>query len=462
MDEHDLRLAGIRSPEQQMNVSRPTFNSTKTIVKPAWLSQATTPDLPVSTSAPEIDQDPPNIIAPSRLEPRSDTSPTPGRTGEAASKKVKKRKVPSASTPRELRLRSRTMSQSDGKNADDVVMIEQPPGNALSAIAEIKAYMQGEFGRLNNDIKSGQVEIKADIRTAINKVTEQVSDNTRSIAALRGEIDAKVAETVSREINKLAPPAGARCTSLQQDPPNLEAENSYWRCRRSVRCWPVGGPVGELWGNTCDFFTNVLGIPTSCLPESSVETIRKISNPRSNRPSKITDEVLVVFRDVATRDMVFSYAPNLANYRTRSNPPGIRLDFPDFLRGTFSTLERYGILMKSELGGNFRRSIKFDDSAMSLRIDVCFPGDKKWTRIPLEIAAEEVDKKRKLENVATRKRLGSISTAPPRADNNNSISLPGPSGAGRPVPPAVQLEESRALALHSRSGPPARWGNPHM
>ena len=39
--------------------------------------------------------------------------------------------------------------------------------------------------------------------------------------------------------------------------------------------------------------------------------------------------MLVVFIDVATRDMVMSYAANLAAYMHQDNPPGVRLDYPD-------------------------------------------------------------------------------------------------------------------------------------
>lgn len=147
--------------------------------------------------------------------------------------------------------------------------------------------------------------------------------------------------------------------------------------------------------------------------------------------------------------MVFSYAPNLANHRQQKEPPGIRMDFTDHLRGAFATLEKYGITMKSELGGEFKRSIKYDDSEMNLRIDVLFPGDTNWTRVSLEIAQEEVERRKRNENAATRERVLSVSKPSTSEQEPSTHTVVAP----------TQLTQSSTLVRHSRPEQPRRWGN---
>ena len=303
---------------------------------------------------------------------------------------------------------------------------------------DLKKYMKEQLSDLKNDVKT-------DINLAVNKIASQVSNNTENIAQLQRDMDSKieraVAVSVSRELKKQGP-RGQNLLSTNND--------AYWRSRRSVRCWPIKGPNSDLWGLTGDFLIQVLGIAPSDLPQECVESVRRVSTPRTNRPQKIRNEVIVTFREVATRDMVFSFAPNLANFRQSTEPPGIRLDYPDQLRGPFSTLEKYGALLKSELGPAFKRSIKYDDAVMSLRIDVLFPGDERWTQIPLEIAAEELEKRKKNESAATRQRLSSISSS----QNQTLTRLPEPvQGSSRDV----VFQTSSSLSRHTAQ-PPARWG----
>lgn len=150
--------------------------------------------------------------------------------------------------------------------------------------------------------------------------------------------------------------------------------------------------------------------------------------------------------------MVFSYAPNLASFRQAQNPSGIRMDFHDHLRGAFSTLEKYGAQLRSELGEAFKRSIKFDDSTMSLRIDVRLPGEERWTHVPLEIAVEEVDKRKGKETAATRERLTSASN--PSGDVMEVECLAGSSSA--PGPSTLPI--SNTLQQFGTERPRSRWG----
>ena len=443
MDEEALRLSGKRSP------TAPPSYSTKNIIKPAWLTAATSST--TSTTGP----DPTHVEERGHHPPGDDiaatSTPTPAsKDKKIPSKRSGRKRTLSTSTPRNQRVRTRPATSNEDGHSDetvDVIDVEMqnssanvPPPDPLEGL---KKYMKDQLSVLRTDMNS-------DIKSAVSEIANQVSSNTNNIAKLRDEIDNKiekaVAESVSKEIKRHG-------TSYSGDNTPDENDGAYWRSRRSVRCWPIKGNDSDLWGLAGDFFTQILGIPPSSLPQECVESVRRISIPRSNRPQKIKNEVLVTFREVATRDMVFSYATNLANYRQSSDPPGIRLDYPDHLRRTFSTLEWYGILLKSELGGTFKRSIKFEDSTKSMRIDVLFPGDERWTQIPLEIASEEVEKRKRSETAATRVRLGSISNNVASRPTTPAITNPGPSTTTE-----VDLPMSATL-LRNKQQPPPRWGN---
>ena len=455
MDEEGLILAGLRSPDcPPMNSG--TTSSGKTIVKPAWLTKETdnTAASPPVNSTPSseqtsaVGQAPTPVAAtssswsePHPSEPpqgNGQNEPCPTSGGKKPpTRRLQKRRIASTSTPQEKRLRPRTQNRQGPPpgEEEDVEMASDKGNNDL--LEEIRK-MHGQL----------KTELKSDVSQAVEKLGDQVKKNSDNIAQLQQDIDTKiassVAEAVTREMGKRT--MGGTVSDTTQN-------TRYWRSRRSVRCWPVRGNDSELWGLTGDFFTKVLGIPPSNIPQDSVKTIRRISTPRSKRPVKIQAEVIVVFKDVSTRDMVFSYAPNLAQYRQNKEPPGIRLDYPDHLRGAFTTLEKYGILMKSEHGGNFRRSIKFDDSLMSLRIDVCFPGDTEWTQVPLELAAEEVGRRKEQENQKTRERLSSMSSVGSATSASSAVAGPSTSSTSN-------LTRSTTLIQHSRLGPPSRWGAP--
>ena len=305
--------------------------------------------------------------------------------------------------------------------------------------ADMKSYMTSQFAALHSDMAS----VRGDVAGSVEKISRQVNQNKNDIEALRAEIGKQVEEKVgiaiAREMKK----------SVSTPPPTAgtNEDEDYWRCRRSIRCWPIKGPNSDLWGLTGDFFKDILGIPSTCLGQDSVESIRRLSTRRSTgRPARIHNEVLVTFVDVATRDTVFSYASNLSKFRSAQDPPGIRLEYPNRLTATFRTLEKYGILMKAKFGPQFKRSIKYDDSNMSLLIDVLIPGDDVWTKVSLELAKEVVEKSNARESAKTRDRLDSLS-------NHDSEQATPPQLHASPT-----LRESDTLRQHRGSEPPARWG----
>ena len=302
-------------------------------------------------------------------------------------------------------------------------------GSVNSVLGDLKNYMKEQFSGVRSEFSS----LKEEVTGTVEQMSAQVKKNSSDIASLRTEIEDKVSAAVHREIRALRQEIPRPVDSLAPAPPGDNTE--YWRCRRSVRCWPIRGPNSDLWGLTGDFFTKTLAIPPSNIPQDCVESIRRLGARRSSKPTKIQHEVLVTFKDVASRDMVFSYASNLARFRQDVDPPGIRLEYPSQLTGVFRMLEKYGIIMRARLGPQFKRSIKFDDGSMSLSMDVLLPGDTTWTKVPFEVASEEVEKHRRAEAAQTRTRFDSLSSvgsndaaASPTLNPRPASPTPGPSG----------------------------------
>ena len=138
------------------------------------------------------------------------------------------------------------------------------------------------------------------------------------------------------------------------------------------------------------FFTKYMGIPSDSVDHFEFEHIEVL---QQGRRSKIVDEVLVRFKTSRTRDMVQSYAPNLAMHAGKA---GLRLNVPQHLIGLFKMYEVHGGKLKQRYGNGLKRSIKFDDATYSLAMDVRLPDEKEWIRLNshdiIRITKERADK----------------------------------------------------------------------
>ena len=148
----------------------------------------------------------------------------------------------------------------------------------------------------------------------------------------------------------------------------------YFAARRSLRFWPVVDIAGSLELGCRNFMTEILSMPVQVVGGLTIEYTRKLQQPRR---SKIENEVLVRFPDAATRDIVQSYALNLAQHRDKA---GIRLEIPPQLAGTFRLFEQHAGTLRQRFPEGFKRSIKFDDVAMDLVMDIKVPTASKWHR----------------------------------------------------------------------------------
>ena len=97
--------------------------------------------------------------------------------------------------------------------------------------------------------------------------------------------------------------------------------------------------------------------------------------------------MLVEFTDAATRELILSYARNLASYIDDEGKPtaGIRMQIPDFLEREFKLLENYGYQMRRH-GVGTRRIIKYDIIERNLMLSYKPPNSEEWTRITPQMA----------------------------------------------------------------------------
>ena len=137
--------------------------------------------------------------------------------------------------------------------------------------------------------------------------------------------------------------------------------------------WPVD-LAAEPGNAVRSFLEIVLEIPTTTVKSLNIERVDKLEQ---GRRSRIINEIRVVFSFSRERDLVQSFAANLAKVNGKA---GIRMELPEHLRGLFKMFEVHGANLRAKFPG-LKRSIKYDDSNQSLCMDVRLPNKNKWHRI---------------------------------------------------------------------------------
>ena len=262
-----------------------------------------------------------------------------------------------------------------------------------------------------------------DVRKRIESVSSQVHTNSADIARLKTQFEA----------------IRSGPSHIGHDPDTRR----YDMARRSIRIWPVAGSTEEeLWSNTGVFIHNVLKVPADEMRDERITDIRRLRSPGASR---IKDEVLVVFCDLENRDLVTSYARNLANHVDKDGSPsaGLRMDIPVQLMGTFRLLENHGKALRDRYGPEFRRHIRYDDQNRSLFLNIRIPGESSWTRISPALAQSFAEEKER--SASTRDRLGLVAT------NRSTFSPP---ALMRGPPQQVQIQGTtyrrpRSIPEHS-------------
>ena len=227
----------------------------------------------------------------------------------------------------------------------------------LEAINGIRTSVNAMEAQMKN------VPSKADLAgivTEIRGVKESVIRNTDRIDTLF-DLRKNDDKLLARRVEKLVEGKISGATALGQAQASGSNEQSFLLCRRSMRLWPVANTSLEQGVQT--FLKNTLKIPDAVVSGLEIEKIERVSQTRR---SKIVDEVLVRFGTSQQRDVVQSYASNLAEVQGNA---GIRLEVPDYLRGLFRQFESHAANLRTKFGP-FKRAVRFDDVDRSLYMDV--------------------------------------------------------------------------------------------
>ena len=143
----------------------------------------------------------------------------------------------------------------------------------------------------------------------------------------------------------------------------------YWRCRKSLRLWPIVGP--DMAASVRDFLRSKLEIDGEDLDSIVLVSVEKVVEPRS----KVQHEAVVEFASPAVRDSIKS-----SGFKLEGKREGIRIEVPNFLKTDFQALQNLSYKLKMANPG-MKRSMKFDDEHHGLMLDIqASPGDD-WQRI---------------------------------------------------------------------------------
>ena len=147
-------------------------------------------------------------------------------------------------------------------------------------------------------------------------------------------------------------------------------EEKFWRCRRSIRVWPLENSSMEALDS---YLQGKLGLEADFLPEAGRVFIKLNKDPRA----KVKNEAVVTFETKEVRDAVRARAARLANFREEA---GMRLEVPDHLQKDFRSLMNLAYDLK-EKNPDLKRNIKFDEEDCGLFMDIQMKKDGPWRRI---------------------------------------------------------------------------------
>lgn len=351
------------------------------------------------------------------------------------SRSVKRKTIPT-STPLTKKTRATKMQQPNQVTGGASAARDDPGPPVADPFDRMQAFMEQQFRQTNENI--------AEMSGSIAKMDEKVTINSRNINRLK-DSNKNLAEKTTAEImevrslllekNKEREDDIARLKEsiypkekLEQDicdqikskrsaPTEPTQDGGYWLARRSLRCWPIRGRAEkDIWKSVGSFFSSNMRIPNGVLCEKDVECIRRIT-PRNSRPrslrnepnTPVHDEAVVVFSNVELRDMVFSYAYNLGQFIDDDGRPtaGVRMEIPDALRPTFQDLQAYGGVLRTKHGKGLKRSVRYDDSAKTLYMNVKLPNSEEWLHVDHKLALEERPPPKKRSLSYSRMRLAS-------------------------------------------------------
>ena len=269
-------------------------------------------------------------------------------------------------------LRGRKRANSGEIDPQEPLPKKMAEDKILDAIKNVNNSVNAMENRMKNFSTKDDI---AGMVGELKDVKEKVFVNSHNIEKLfdmrktdQENLLKRVEEIVDSKINTKGDGAGGCAANGLK----AEHEAQYLICKRSIRIWPIS-EVNDLDKSVRDFMKRYLKMPPAIVDDLDFEQVKRVAQPRR---LKIHKEVLVRFRNTATRDVAQSYASNLAD---SAGTAGLRLEIPDFLRGLFRRFETHGAALRSK-HGTVKRAVRFDDENMSLSMDVKLD-NTQWHRI---------------------------------------------------------------------------------
>lgn len=167
--------------------------------------------------------------------------------------------------------------------------------------------------------------------------------------------------------------AGARPgTSAGIGTAEISCEERYWRCRRSLRLWPLDGASKDKLDV---FLLSKLGLSLAQVGGLGPVEVTRVGGKGAGG---IRDEHFVLFDTKEARDMGRGNTLKLA--LLPANTAGVRLKIPNYLHNNFKTFQNaaYQIKQKSPAA---KRNVFFDDDNLNLALDVKLSEAGEWQRI---------------------------------------------------------------------------------
>ena len=251
--------------------------------------------------------------------------------------------------------------------------IDKMPKTGHSPPPRTRRNSVGEAPITENTLKSMLDGLEKRLGLRFEGELKQNQDEIKEVRQLLGDTETKLLERMDGQKRQLeamintAGTSGASATSSGGISP--KKEESYWTHRKSLSVWPI---IGDDLATGLRIFLN----DKLKLGDDQIRELGHIKFKRMKEPaSKAKKEVLCTFETKEARDLVKAASKNLAGHE---GDIGLRAQYPGFLVDTFRTFETIAFHLRSG-DPNVRRSVKFDDAAMDLVMDIKL-GDE-WRRI---------------------------------------------------------------------------------
>ena len=227
---------------------------------------------------------------------------------------------------------------------------------------------------IDANLKGFLLSIKKDLmnvtQSSVGQLSKRVEENEKHIKEIKTAIEKKD-EALDIKITKKIESAMANINGRPSasDVELGKRELAFHRCRRSLKLWPIAGD--DLEDEVKVFLKNKLNFS-----HSRIETFGKIevSAPPS-KAARDRKEVVATFESREDRDTIKSNGIYLANQKEC----GMSIHVPGHLLDDYFALNSIGYSIKTNNSGTIKRAVKFDDSNMSVYLDIMIGG--KWKRI---------------------------------------------------------------------------------